>query len=243
MSIETLFFIVTALVAFIPTIWPMKVEEKNLNWWKSLTLAGRAYIISFVFFFGTGLYLTISSHYESVIKEIKSKKRIESDSLSMSNLTIKVNELYRSDSTYRSKYDSLNRIIIKTGESSIVNTGNLNNNSHQNTGDISVNELWKLSANDKKKLKELTRKYKYAKVLTCIQDDDSFHFVDEVRAFLKLNGLIIISEEEKSTMGDYNVIGYLVNPESSMQTGNYDNLSQEIQDQICEVLIGFKPKN
>jgi hypothetical protein len=131
MSIETLFFIVAALVAFIPTIWPMKVEDKNFNWWKSLTLAGRVYIIAFAFFFGTGLYLTISSHNESVVKEIKSNEKIKSDSLLMSNLNLKVAKLYSSDSLYRSaikkggyKYDSIKGIIIKPQ----VNIQNIQNN-------------------------------------------------------------------------------------------------------------------
>jgi hypothetical protein len=120
MSVEMFFFIVTAFVAFIPTIWSMKKNtSKKIIGWKNLTLAGKIYIAAFAVFFGTGLYLTIKSQIESREKEINSAKHIKSDSTSMVNLTIKVTKLYSSDSTYKSaikkggfKYDSINGIII-----------------------------------------------------------------------------------------------------------------------------------
>ena len=119
MSIEVLFFIAAAMVAFMPTIWDMKGTDNNLNWWNRLTLAGKIYIIAFVSFFGTGLYLTINSHNESVVKEITSKERIKSDSILMSNLRRDVTKLVKSDSLYESaiekggfKFDSVNGVII-----------------------------------------------------------------------------------------------------------------------------------
>lgn len=119
MSIEIFFFSLAAIIAFMPTFWDMKVKGKNLNWWTRLTLAGKIYIIAFASFFGTGLYLTVKSHNESVIKELKSNERIKSDSLLMSNLSVRVNKLYLSDSNYRAaikkggyKYDSIKGTII-----------------------------------------------------------------------------------------------------------------------------------
>ncbi len=200
MSIEIFFFIAAAMVAFMPTVWDMKVKGKNLNWWKRLTLAGKIYIIAFVSFFGTGLYLTISSHNESVVKEIKSNERIKSDSILMSNLTSKVTKLFSSDSLYRSavkkggyKYDSIKGIIIKPQ----VNIQNVQNNGraiqnnapnfgNQIVGDINLNTGRKFDDKTRRETLQLLkgRENQKISITSVMGDPEAFNLATEIKQFL-----------------------------------------------------------
>lgn len=163
-----------------PTVLDMKVKRKKLNWWNSLTGYGKIYIIAFGLFFGTGLYLTIKTHSESVVKEVASNKRIKSDSLLMSNLTVKVSKLYASDSLYKSavkkggfKYDSINGVIInpqvnigKDG-SAIVNY--TSNQGLQAGRDINLSNERKLNNEEIKELIESTKKIMSDSSLNCLE--------------------------------------------------------------------------
>lgn len=216
MSIEVFFFIAAAMVAFMPTILDMKVKGKKLNWWKGLTIYGKIYIIAFASFFGTGLYLTIQSHNESLVKEITSKNRIKSDSISMSNLTVKVTKLYLSDSLYRSainssgfKYDSINGIILNSkvnvgkDGSAVVNYAS--NQGLQAGRDINLTTSEKVwSDNDLRKL--LTDMKKFAdinnisKVIFALEISisyDSF-VMNQIKTELKNNGYTIIDFQQRN---------------------------------------------
>ncbi len=138
MSIEVIFFSIAAIIAIMPTFYDMKVRDKYLNWWRRLTLAGKIYIILFIGFFGTGLYLTVRSHNDSALRDKISRSRILSDSVLMAGLTLKVNKLYTSDSSYRAaltnggyQYDSLNGRIVSIKNNTQVVKGN-NSSGFQN---------------------------------------------------------------------------------------------------------------
>jgi len=181
MSTEVFFFIAAAMVAFMPTIWDMKVKGKNLNWWNRLTSAGKIYIIAFGSFFGTGLYLTINSHNESLVKEITSKERIKSDSLLMSNLRKDVTKLVKSDSLYESaikksgyKFDAINGVIVnrnfqqvEKGSSAFQN--NATNYGNQAGRDINLSNEKKLNSEEIKELIESTKKIMSDSSLNCLE--------------------------------------------------------------------------
>ena len=165
-----------------------------------MTIAGKIYIIAFVSFFGTGLYLTIKSHNESVVKEINSKGKIKSDSLLMSNLTLKVTKLYSSDSLYRSavkksgyKYDSIKGIIIKpqVNIQSVQNNGraiqnNAPNFGNQIVGDINLNTGRKFDDNSKREALQLLkgRENQKISITSVMGDPESFNLATEIKEFL-----------------------------------------------------------
>jgi hypothetical protein len=242
MSIEVFFFIAAAMVAFMPTIWDIKVKGKNLNWWKRLTLAGKIYIIAFVFFFGTGLYLTIKSHSESVDKEITSKERIKSDSLLMSNLTVKVTKLYISDSSYRAaiknggyKYDSIKGTIVnpRINIQNVQNGGraiqnNAPNHGIQNLGDgnIYVNAKKELTEEGKNLIiSEINKFTKDWGVTCCII---SMHH--------KGNGDLVFSQI-KGILDDQNVSYDITFSENNGQAPP-NGISYSSKDGKLKILVG-----
>ncbi len=168
MSIQVFFFIAAAMVAFMPTIWDMKVKGKKLNWWTRLTLAGKIYIIAFALFFGTGLYLTVKSHNESITKETISKSKNYQDSIKfelrhqetlerLGFLSSAYERANKSDSIFKValkrgnyKYDSVKGIIVspKINIQTVAKDGRGIQNNEANLGNQFLGDIQNLNVNE-----------------------------------------------------------------------------------------------
>lgn len=212
MAFQIFLFIVAAITAFMPTIFDMKVRGKKLNWWRSLTVYGKIYIVVFLSFFCSGLYLTIKSHNESVAKEVLSINRIKSDSILMSNLTVKVNKLFLSDSTQRVKNDSLSKVIrtlnkqiIQSGGSGLQN--NAPNYGIQAARDVNIGTDVELSQADLQKglnmVNQLVTQHKLDKKVLFMMNQlsNGQKAAKQLSDFLKSNGFDIMFGMSLAPMG------------------------------------------
>lgn len=174
---EILLFILAAIIGFIPSFMDIKDDNKDLNWWRRLNWAGRIYVILFIPFLGTGVWLTLVGNSHAELRERIADKNHKTDSLSIAILTQKVFSLSASDSAFKSAlknggytFDSVRGRIesnniqkVESGGRAIQN--NAPNQGIQNLGDGDIYVNAKKELTEKGKQLVISEINKYTKEL------------------------------------------------------------------------------